>query len=66
MGKSIQYIYVYIQKPGREGLATELLTYMAEDQSIAEEALDWAMYDEQYTRIFQGAIFLGDCERNAS
>ena len=50
MGKSIQYIYVYIQKPNREGLATELPTYMAEDQSIAEDALDWAMYDEQYRR----------------
>ena len=44
------YISVYIQKPGREGLATELLTYMAEVQSIAEDGLDWAMYDEQYRR----------------
>ena len=39
---------MYIQKPGREGLSTELLTYMAEVQSITEDGLDWAMNDEQY------------------
>ena len=40
------FISVYIQKPGREGDATQLLTYMAEIQSIAEDGLDWFMYDD--------------------
>lgn len=44
------YIAVYIQKPGREASAPELLTYMAEIQSIAEDGLDWALYDDQYRR----------------
>ena len=44
------YMAVYIQKPGREARAPELLTYMAEIQSIAEDGLDWALYDEQYRR----------------
>lgn len=44
------FIAVYIQKPGHEGDATDLLTYMAEVQSIAEDGLDWAMYDDMYRR----------------
>ena len=44
------YMAVYIQKPGREACAPELLTYMAEIQSIAEDGLDWALYDDQYRR----------------
>ena len=44
------FIAVYIEKPGREGDASQLLTYMAEVQSIAEDGLDWAMYDELYRR----------------
>ena len=44
------FISVYIQKPGREGDATQLLTYMAEIQSIAEDGLDWFMYDDLYRR----------------
>ena len=44
------FIAVYIEKPNREGDASQLLTYMAEVQSIAEDGLDWAMYDELYRR----------------
>ena len=44
------FISVYIQKPGWEKDATDLLTYMHEVQSIAEHGLDWASYDEMYRR----------------
>ena len=44
------FISVYIQKPGWEKDAIDLLTYMHEVQSIAEHGLDWASYDEMYRR----------------
>ena len=44
------YISVYIQKPGREAEAADLLTYMSEVQSIAESNLDWYTYDDLFRR----------------
>ena len=50
------FISVYIQKPGWEKDATDLLTYMHEVQSIAEHGLDWASYDEMYRRTLDPQI----------
>ena len=44
------FITVYIQKPGREVEAADLLTYMSEVQSIAECNLDWLTYDDLYRK----------------
>ena len=44
------FISVYIQRPGTEGDVTDLLAYMHEVQSIAEDGFDWASYDKLYRR----------------
>ena len=61
------FISVYIQEPGREGDATQLLTYMAEIQSITEDGLDWFMYDDLYRRdkaSTKKKTFMGYCQPN--
>ena len=41
---------IYIQKPGREAEAGDLLTYMSEVQSFAESNLDWLTYDKLFRK----------------
>jgi len=44
------FISIYVQKPGRETEAGDLLTYMSEVQHMAECNLDWMTYDTLYRK----------------